>query len=144
MSNISGRSTGQQMNSKQDSSPTILLLEQDDDTRPLLMHNLRCQGYRVLIALDFEDALERMDGKRKRLDLILLNQFRLSIDESINMGRCIRHRAGLSSSTPVIVIAEQYGADMEGKDILVGESEYVTYPEDGQQLINLLHRLCPV
>lgn len=132
------------MNSKQDSSPTILLLEQDDKTRPLLMHNLRHQGYRVLIALDFEDALERMDGRRKRLDVILINQVELSIDQFINMGRHIRHTAGLPSSTPVIVIAERYGADMEGKDILVGESEYVIYPEDGQQLINLLHRLCPV
>jgi hypothetical protein len=33
---------------------------------------------------------------------------------------------------------------MEGKDVKVGESEYVTYLEDGQQLINLLYRLCPI
>lgn len=82
-----------------------------------------------------------MDGRRKRLDVILLDQFRLSIDEFINMGRRIRYRAGLPSSTSVIVIAERYGAGMEGKDVLVGKSKYVTYSEDAQ---NLLHRLCPV
>jgi len=46
--------------------------------------------------------------------------------------------------TPIIVMAEQYGADMEGKDVQVDDTKYVTYLEDGQQLMNLLHRLCPV
>jgi hypothetical protein len=40
------------------------------------------------------------------------------------------------------IIPERFGQDMEGLDVLVGESEYVIYPEDGQQLMNLLHRLC--
>jgi hypothetical protein len=33
---------------------------------------------------------------------------------------------------------------MEGKNVKVGESEYVTYLEDGEQLMHLLHRLYPV
>jgi hypothetical protein len=41
-------------------------------------------------------------------------------------------------------MAERYGEDMEGKDINVGESDYVTYLEDGEQLLNLLQRLCPL
>jgi hypothetical protein len=60
------------------------------------------------------------------------------------MGRRIRQGAGLPSHTPIVVIAERYGADLEGKDVQVGESEYVSYPEDAQQLMNLLHRLCSV
>lgn len=58
------------------------------------------------------------------------------------MGRRIRQGAELPSRTPVVVTAERYGADMEGKDVKVGESDYVTYLEDAQQLMNLLHRLC--
>jgi hypothetical protein len=60
------------------------------------------------------------------------------------MGRRICQGSELSSSTPIVVMAEHYGEDMEGKDVKVGESEYVTYLEDGEQLMNLLHRLCPV
>jgi len=59
------------------------------------------------------------------------------------MGRRIRQSAGFPIRTPIVVIAERFGADMEGKDVLVGESEYVIYPEDAQQLMDLLHRLCP-
>ena len=132
------------MSEKQNTPPTILLIEQDDETRPLLMYNLRSQGFRAIVVLEEEDAIERMTGKNACPDVILLNQVKLSIDEFINMGRRIRRAAGFPCRTPIVVMAERFGVDMEGKDVLVGESEYVTYPEDAQQLMNLLHRLCSV
>ena len=130
------------MGEKQDTAPTILVVEQDDQTRPLLRHNLRSQGYRVLMALDEEDAIERTRDGRERPDVILLNQFKLSLDEIIDMGRRIRQSAKFPRRTQIVVMAERYVADMEGRDVLMGESEYVTYLEDGQQLMNLLQRLC--
>lgn len=132
------------MNEKKDKPPTILMLELDDDTRPLLKQNLSNWGYRVLVALEEEDAIAMARGGRDHPDLILLNQVNLPIDEFINMGQRICQGAELPSSTPIVVMAERYGEDMEGKDIKVGESEYVTYLEDGEQLMNLLHRLCPI
>lgn len=135
---------GEQMNEKKDAPPTILMIELDDDTRPLLKQNLRGWGYCVVVALEEEDAIALARGVRDRPNLILLNQVKLSIDDFINMGRRIRQCAELPISTPIVVTAEQYGEDMEGKDVKVGESEYVTYLEDGEQLMNLLHCLCPV
>jgi DNA-binding response OmpR family regulator len=132
------------MDEKKDAPPTILMLELDDDTRPLLKQNLHNWGYRVIEALQEEDVIALAHGVRDRPDLILLNQVDLPIYEVINMGRRIRQGAELPSRTPIVVMAEQYGEDMEGKNVKVGESEYVTYLEDGQQLMNLLHLLCPV
>ncbi|MBW4606154.1 MAG: response regulator [Hassallia sp. WJT32-NPBG1] len=132
------------MNEKENTRSAILLIEQDDETRPLLVRNLRNAGYQVIVALDEEGAIERTIGGCHRSDIILLNQVNLSIEEFLNMGRRIRQGAGLPSHTPIVVIAERYGADLEGKDVQVGESEYVSYPEDAQQLMNLLHRLCSV
>jgi PleD family two-component response regulator len=132
------------MRQKTDAPPTILMIELDDDTRPLLKQNLRNWGYCVIEALQEEDAIAMARGVRDLPKLILLNQVKLSIDEFNNMGRRIRQGAELSRSTPIVVMAERYGEDMEGKDVKVGESEYVTYLEDGEQLMNLLHRLCPV
>lgn len=132
------------MNQKKDAPPTILMMEQDDDTRPILKHNLRIRGYCVIEALEEEDAIALARGVREFPDLILINQVDLPIDEVINMGQRIRQGAELPSRTPLVVMAERYGEDMEGKDVKVGESEYVTYLEDGEQLMNLLHRLCPV
>jgi CheY-like chemotaxis protein len=91
---------------------------------------------------DEEDAIERVRDGRDSPDLILLNQVKSSPEECANVGRRIRQRAGLPGDTPIVVMAERYGEDMEGQDVQVGEYEYVTYPEDGQQLIDILHRLC--
>ncbi len=132
------------MNEKKDTPPTILMIELDDDTRPLLKQNLYNWGYGVLVALEEEDAIAMARGGRDHPDLILLNQVKLPIDEFFDMGRRIRQGAELPSSTPIVVMAERYGEDMEGRDVKVGESEYVTYLEDGEQLMNLLYRLCPV
>jgi DNA-binding response OmpR family regulator len=132
------------MSKKQDTPPTILLIEHEDETRALLKYNLRNRGYRVIVALDEEDAIERTRDGHECPDLILLNQIKLTIDEFINMGRRICQDAGFRSGTPIVVMADRYGEDMEGKDVRVSDSEYVTYLEDGEQLMNLLHRICPV
>ena len=132
------------MSKKQNTAPTILVVEPDNDVRPLLRTNLHRQGYRAIVTLDEEDAIARARGDSDRPDLILINQYRLSLDKVIHIGRRIRQDAGLPSDTPIVIMAERYGEDMEGKDIKVGESDYVTYLEDGEQLMNLLQRLCPV
>lgn len=129
---------------EKDASPTILLVEMDDDTRPILKYNLRTQGYRVIVGLEEEDAIVLARGGRDRPKLILINQFDLSLDECVDMGRRIRECAELPSSMPIVVTADRYGEDMEGKNVKVGESEYVTYLEDAEQLMELLQRLCPV
>ncbi len=121
----------------------ILLVEPDDDVRPILKDNLHNWGYEVIVALDGVDALQRTKGKNEPIDLILLNQAEQPIDSLIEMGRQIRQSIKFSSQIPIIVMAEQYGVDLEGQDVQVGEREYVTYLEDGQQLKDLLYQLCP-
>jgi CheY-like chemotaxis protein len=124
--------------------PTILLVEEDDEVRPVLSQNLRNQGYHVIVSLNEADAIERTKGGSFCPDLILLNQVGRSIQEYVVMEQRICESAGIGDHTPIIVMAERYGADMEGKDVQVNDTKYVTYLEDGQQLMNLLHRLCPV
>lgn len=130
------------INEQQNVSPMILLLEPDDETRPLLKHNLNSKGYRPLVVLDEEDAIDRIRGRGEHPNLILINQNNLSIEECLKIGRHICQSTDLPKQTPIVIIAEHYGTDLEGKDIQVGEREYVTYLEDGQQLMNLLCRLC--
>lgn len=124
---------------KSRSSKTILLLEPDDEVRPLLKETLQLQGYHVVLALDIADAIERI--QTIDLDLILLNQVGQSLETSVNTGQQIRQNA-VSAQIPIIVIAEQYESDLEGTNVQLGENEYVTYLEDVQQLIDLLHELC--
>jgi CheY-like chemotaxis protein len=126
------------------SSKIILLLEPDDDVRPLLKESLELHGYHVVLAWDMADASERVQTVRP--NLILLNQNKQSIEAVMNIGQQIRQNVAsieeMTAEIPIVVIAEQYGAEQEGTDVQLGENEYITYLEDGQQLINLLQRLC--
>ncbi|NEP16004.1 MAG: hypothetical protein F6J97_03765 [Leptolyngbya sp. SIO4C1] len=124
------------------SSQLILLIEMDDETRPLLQYNLRNQGYKVITAINEEGALERVKDGRAYPNLILINQVSLSIEAYLAMGQRIRDQAGLSRQTPIVVVADRYGTDLEGQDIEVRDREFISYPEDAQQLFDLLHRLC--
>ena len=132
------------MHQRTTSSPHIFVLDPDDDARPMLKHNLQTWGYQVVIALDEEDAIQRTQKGRDRFDLILISQVGQTVDEWIAIGQQIRQNTVLDSRTPIIIMAERYGTDLEGKDIQVGDNEYVSYLEDGQQLKTILQRLCPV
>lgn len=96
------------------------------------------------MSLDEEDAIQRIRGGCEPFNLILLNQFTKPIEQLIVFGRQIRQSTELDSRTPIIIMAEEYGEDMEGQNIQMGDNEYVAYLEDGQQLKNILYRLCPV
>ncbi|HEX8130656.1 MAG TPA: response regulator [Pyrinomonadaceae bacterium] len=128
------------MNQEPGSQLTIFLVEEDDDTRPILKRNLQTYGYRVLLALDEEDALERIVGVR-HADLLLLNLVGKTPVEVLQIGRRIREHAKYDGHTPLVVMAEKYGADVEGTDVNMGGNDWVTYLEEPGQLRNLLHRL---
>ncbi len=129
------------MDTGRETTATIFLVEEDDDTRPLLKKNLQRYGYRVIVALDEEDALERLDGGNIRADLVLLNLVGKSPEDVLLIGRRIREHAKYDGHTPLIVMAEKYGADLEGTDVNVGGNDWITYPEDAEQLEHLLARL---
>ena len=128
------------MNTEQEQA-TIFLVEEDDDTRPVLKQNLQRDGYRIALALDEEDALERISGGSVRADLVLINLVGRSPEDVLSIGRRIREHAKYDGHTPLVVLAEKYGADVEGTDVNVGGNDWITYLEDHDQLKNLLARL---
>lgn len=61
-------------NPPENTRPTIFLVEEDDNARPILKRNLRGKGYRVLVAADLEDAREWVSGESHiHADLVLIN-----------------------------------------------------------------------
>ena len=120
---------------------TIFLVEEDDETRSVLRQNLKRAGYKVLLALDEEDALDRGQGGNLRADLVLVNLVGKSVDEALHAGRRIREQAGLDGVTPLVIMADQYGPDVEGTDMHAGGNDWITYPDDSDQLHRLLRRL---
>ena len=120
---------------------TILLIEEDDDARPIIRHNLRGAGFDVLVAVDEQTALDWLAAGDVRAELILVNLVGKTTDEAFDAARRVKRQSALDGSTPLVVIAEKYGDGLEGKDVREGEGEWVTYMEDSTQLHELLARL---
>jgi DNA-binding response OmpR family regulator len=120
---------------------TILLIEEDDEARPIIRHNLRRAGYGVLVAVDEQTAHDWLSAGEAHADLILVNLVGKTTDEAFDAARRLKRQSALDGSTPVVVIAEQYGDGLEGTDVRAGEGEWVTYMEDSTQLHELIARL---
>jgi DNA-binding response OmpR family regulator len=120
---------------------TILLIEEDDDARPIIRHNLRREGYDVLVAVDEASARDWLEAGGARADLILVNLVGQTTNEAFEAARRVKRLTERDGSTPVVVIAEKYGDGLEGTDVPAGEGEWVTYMEDSTQLHELIARL---
>ena len=120
---------------------TIFLVEADDETRKVLKSNLQRHGYHVIIALDEQDALERVNGGRLHADLVLVDTVGVTPEDALNLGRRIRTHGKYNGDTPLVVMAEKFGTDVEGTDVNVAGNDWITYLEDPGQLKNLLARL---
>lgn len=130
------------MNSEHGKQPTIFLIEEDDETRTPLVQNLRHYGYRVIVTLDEEDALERVGGGHVRADLVLVNLIRKTAYECLAAGRKVRERAGFDRDTPLVATPESYGKELEGEIVNIEGNDWVYYlGEEPGQLQSLLARL---
>ncbi|MDX6272247.1 MAG: hypothetical protein QOD28_3470 [Acidobacteriota bacterium] len=136
-----GQDKGTNAMSERENRRTILLVEEDDETRPVLKANLQTYGYRLLLALDEEDALDRVGSGGAQADLVLLNLVGKAPEAVLDAGRRIRAHAKYDGRTPLVVLAEKYGKDLEGTDVNVSGNDWIIYPEDHLQLRNLLARL---
>jgi CheY-like chemotaxis protein len=128
--------------SKQKNQSTIFLIEEDDETRRLLMQQLRGDGYHVIVAIDEKDALERVEGGHVHADLVLINLVKKSLEEALRIGRRVREQAKYDGHTPLVVMPEKYDKDVEGTDVNVEGNDWIHYlGEEPDQLRNLLARL---
>jgi DNA-binding response OmpR family regulator len=120
---------------------TILLIEEDDDARPIIRQSLKRAGFEVLVALDEASASDWLAAGCVRADLVLVNLVGKTTEEAFAAARRVKRRSDIGGATPVVVIAEKYGDGLEGTDVQAGEGEWVTYMEDTTQLHGLLRRL---
>ncbi|HEX9929646.1 MAG TPA: hypothetical protein VGB02_14020 [Pyrinomonadaceae bacterium] len=119
--------------------PTIFLLENDDDTRPIFKELLIKKGYKVILAVDQNDALQRANDGLAKSDLILVNLVGKSGDEALNFGRMLRQNG--KPNAPLIIIAAHYGEELEGTIAQVEENEYIVYLGTGEEFLDLLSSL---
>ena len=119
--------------------PTIFLLENDDDTRPLFRKVLEDKGYNVFLAVDEKDAFQRAGDGLVKSDLMVINLVGKSEKEMLNFGKQLL--ANVNLNIPLVAIAAKYNEEQEGTTAQVGENEYIVYLGGGDELFDLLSKL---
>ena len=118
-------------------SPTILLVEDFDDTRLMMKMWLTRNGYRVLEAETGEEGVAM--AQRERPDLIIMDMMMPGMN-GLDATQLIRQDRALRR-TPIVAVSA-YGADEYRRIALeAGCDEYVSTPFEPQSLADLIKAL---
>ena len=101
--------------------PTVLVVEDDDETRAALKRELTSRGYRVMDANDGHSALVAWENRRP--DVVLLDLGLPDID-GLDIVRRIRREA----ATPIVILSGRYEEREKVEALERGADDYVTKP----------------
>jgi CheY-like chemotaxis protein len=119
--------------------PTVMVVEDFEDNRFMMRRLLEMSGYRVLEAINGEEAVEL--AHRERPQLILMDLSLPQLD-GLAATRRIRQNADLRD-VPIVAVSAHDTADFHADALAAGCNDYVTKPIDFDQLEALLTRLLP-
>ena len=125
------------MDEKKDSRLTVLVVEDFEDNRFMMRRLLEMSGYRVVEAVNGQQAVET--ARRERPAIILMD-LSLPMLDGLAATRRIREQDELSK-VPIVAVSAHDSADFHAEALAAGCDEYVTKPIDFDHLVQLLNRL---
>ena len=116
--------------------PLVLVVEDHDDTRFMLMYLLEMHGYRVAVAEDGETAV-RM-AEQTCPDLILMDATLPRLD-GLAATRCIRKTPALAR-VPIVFLSGHAQPSFRATALETGGDDYLVKPLELAQLERVLER----
>ncbi len=132
-----GQEAGGGMEQSNETRPTVLVVEDFEDNRFMMRRLLEMSGYRVVEAVNGNQAVESAASYRP--DIILMDLSLPQLD-GLAATRRIRAQDGLQK-VPIVAVSAHDSADFHAEALAAGCNEYVTKPIDFDQLVQLLDRL---
>ena len=112
-------------------------MDDSDDIREMVRFVLDTSGYRVLAAINGEDAVKL--ARTESPDLILMD-LSMPVLDGFGAARGIRRIAEMAD-VPIIAISSHNTRDHRAKAFDVGFDDFLTKPIDFVHLVNLIHSL---
>lgn len=122
------------------SGQTIMVVEDFEDTRLMLRQALEAKGYRVVEAINGQEAVD-LSG-REHPDLILMD-LDLPILDGIAATQRIRKQSEMRT-VPIVAVTAYPMSYTHVKAFAKGCNEYMAKPIDFTQLDQLLDRYVPI
>jgi two-component system, cell cycle response regulator DivK len=122
---------------REDGRAVVLVVEDFEDNRFMMRRLLEMSGYRVVEAVNGNQAVEMATSVRP--DIILMDLSLPQLD-GLAATRRIRTQDGLGK-VPIVAVSAHDSADFHAEALAAGCNEYVTKPIDFDQLVQLLDRM---
>ena len=122
---------------KEGTGALVLVVEDFEDNRFMMKRLLEMSGYRVVEAVNGNQAVEA--AAREQPDIILMD-LSLPLLDGLAATRRIREQQG-TRRVPIVAVSAHDSADFHAEALAAGCNEYVTKPIDFDQLVQLLERL---
>ena len=122
---------------KQAKTPTVLLVEDTEDNRFMMRRLLEMTGYRVIEAMNGEEAVKLARTESPHLILMDLS---LPVIDGLAATRLIRKLPDCES-TPIIAVSAHDTSDFQSEAMDAGCNSYVTKPIDFNELEELIVKL---
>lgn len=116
-----------------------MVVEDFEDNRFMMRRLLEMSGYRVVEAVNGEQAVEIAGREQPHLILMDLS---LPLLDGLAATRRIRQNQALKR-VPIIAVSAHDTSDFHADALAAGCNDYVTKPIDFEQLEQLLKRLLP-
>jgi len=108
---------------------TVLVVDDDKNTRKLMRAVLERENYTVITAEDGEDALNKLGSSH--IDLVILDIMMPKID-GYEFTKLIREE---DDNLPILMISAKQLPDDRRKGFMVGTDDYMTKPVDEQEML---------
>ncbi len=116
---------------------TVLLVEDTEDNRFMMRRLLEMTGYRVIEAMNGEEAVKLA---RKESPNLILMDLSLPVIDGLAATRLIRKLPEFKS-TPIIAVSAHDTSDFQSEAMDAGCNTYVTKPIDFNELELLIAKL---
>lgn len=115
----------------------VLLVEDTEDNRQMMRRLLEMSGYKVLEAVNGEEAVKLASEEQPR---IILMDLSLPLIDGLTATRRIRSSPGLSK-VPIVAVSAHDTADFHSEALAAGCNAYITKPIDYPELEEIVNRL---
>ncbi len=116
---------------------TLLLVEDTEDNRFMMRRLLEMTGYRVVEAMNGEEAVRLAELESPKLILMDLS---LPVIDGLAATRLIR-KLPRCNNTPIIAVSAHDSSDFQSDAIAAGCNSYITKPIDFNELEELIVQL---
>ena len=115
----------------------ILIVDDSASIRQMVEATLKSANYRVTLAQDGQDALDRC--KATRFDFVLIDQNMPRMD-GLTPIKSLRAMSAFAR-TPIIVLTTEASDDMKARGKAAGATGWMVKPFDPQKLLDITRRV---